>query len=167
MIGRSPTTRRGVTLVEMILAVAVLAVAIPLVFAALAGAGKSATAAAAETASTWIVPACIAELEAARTGKSRYIPSIADQPSFPPPGEIRALSFSRHGELLGKLDPAEYDRGSPTAVPRPVFYLVRITASATALPLAPAVRAVQLTLEYPASAPASRRQKLHYYTHIR
>lgn len=163
MIRSQPSKIRGVTLVEAVLAVAVLAVAIPLVFAALASAGKSVGASAAETVSTWIVPTCVQELEATRMGTSRYFPSTANLPDFPPPGDLWALTFSRQGQLLAKIDHAVYDRGIPTSA----RYIARMTAiPATAPPTATSVRSVQITIEYPASAPALRRKKLTFQTHI-
>ena len=68
----------------------VLAVAVPLVFAAIAKSGQSAAHARAETRCVWIIPACLNEIEAARDGKSKLIPPrLPGEPFY---GYVRHLA---------------------------------------------------------------------------
>ncbi len=105
--------QRGASLIEAVIAIGVLAVAIPLVFGALAEAGKSGLASQAESRSTWIIPACMDEIRASRAGCPRYFtPTTAGQ-TFPPAGEVWALAFSPDGKPIGKIPQALYDKGTP------------------------------------------------------
>ena len=79
---------RGVTLVESVIAVGVLAVAVPLVFGALAQAGKSGFSSQAETRSTWMIPACLDEIQASRAGRPQYFTATTSGQPFPPAGDI-------------------------------------------------------------------------------
>jgi Tfp pilus assembly protein PilV len=71
------SSARGATLIEAVIAIGVLAVAIPLVYGALAEGGKSGLSSQAETRSTWMIPACIDEIHASRQGRSLYFSATA------------------------------------------------------------------------------------------
>ncbi len=100
----SPRSGRGATMVEAVIAVGVLAVAIPMVFGAIAKSGESGIASQAETRSTWIVPACMREIRASREGRSTYFAATAAGQAFPPAGEVWAYFTDRvQPELLGQF----------------------------------------------------------------
>lgn len=145
----------------------VLAIAIPLVFAALAESGKSGMSAAAETRSTWIVPACLAEIRASRAGRPQFFTATGVGEEFPA-GDVWALAFSPEGRPLGRVAKALYDKGIQDLDGQRIGYIATLSATtpvpAPAGPV-PLLRA-RISLEYPPAAPAAKRQKLDFYTRI-
>ncbi|MES2439653.1 MAG: hypothetical protein V4584_11325 [Verrucomicrobiota bacterium] len=165
---------RGSSLIEAVIAMGVLSIAIPLVFGAIAESGKSGMSAEAETRSTWIVPACMEEIQASRDGKSRFFTTTAVSQVFPPAGEIWALGFSAEGKPVGKATKNLYDKGTREIDGTPVRYIASLSSAVTtptpeeaeAKPgMTPMLR-TRITLEYPATSPAEKRQKLEFYTRI-
>jgi Tfp pilus assembly protein PilV len=158
---------RGASLIETVIAVGVLAVAIPLVFGTLAESGKSGMSAEAETRSTWIVPACMEEIQASRAGKPRFFAATKVAEIFPPAGDVWALAFSPEGKPVGKVSQAVYDKGTKEVDNRPVRYIASISSAAAATPTGatPMLRA-RISLEYPATSPAVKRRKLEFYTRV-
>jgi type II secretory pathway pseudopilin PulG len=159
--------QRGASLLEAVLAIGVLAVAIPLVFGALAQAAKSGLAAQAESRSTWIIPACMDEIRASRDACPRFFtPTTAGQP-FPPSGEVWALAFSQEGKPIGKMPHALYTKGSRLIDGKPVRFIASLGASAApARPGSTPMLWAHISLEYPASEPAENRRKLDFHTRI-
>lgn len=161
------TGNRGASLIETVIAMGVLAVAIPLVFGALAESGKSGMSSEAETRSTWMVPACMEEIQASRAGKPRFFTPTTTGQTFPPAGDVWALAFSPEGKPIGKLSKAVYDKGTKELENQPVRYIASISSATTTTPTGatPMLRA-RISLEYPATSPAAKRQKLEFYTRI-
>lgn len=158
---------RGSTLIEAVIAIGVLAVAIPLVFGALAESGKTGMSAEAETRSTWMVPACMEEIQASRDGRPQFFTSTTMGQIFPPAGDVWALAFSPEGQPIGKLSKAIYDKGTREISGKPVRYIASLSAKAPTTPTgATPMLNLRISLEYPASSPAPKRQKLEFYTRI-
>jgi hypothetical protein len=152
-------------MIEVVISIGVLAVAVPMVFGALAEGGKSSTAARAETRSAWIVPACMEEIQASREGRPRFFAATAKGAAFPPAGEVWALAFSADGKPIGRMPKGLYDSGAGDLDGRPVRYIASIR-SASVTPGSgggPLLRA-EITLEYPATAKAAKRAKLDFHT---
>ena len=159
--------RRGTSLIEVVVAIGVLAVAVPLVFAVIARSGQNAANARAETRATWIIPACLHEIEAARTGASQLIPPRLPGQPFPAAGQLLAIAFSEDGRPLGTIVQKTYATGIKTLADQPVRYLTIIrTELAPAIPGTPPMLNLHLTLEHPAAAPAARRRKIEFHTRI-
>ena len=165
---------RGSSLIETAIAMSVLAVAIPLVFGALAESGKSTLSSEAETRSTWIIPACMEEIQASRSGRPQFFATtVVDEP-FPPIGGVWALGFSGEGQAVGTLTKSEYDSGTQEIAEQSIRYIATLKAEKT-LPgdleaepkpsITPILR-VQISLEFPAISPANKRQKLQFYSRI-
>ena len=165
---------RGSSLIETAIAMSVLAVAIPLVFGALAESGKSTLSSEAETRSTWIIPACMEEIQASRSGRPQFFATtVVDEP-FPPTGGVWALGFSGEGQAVGTLTKSEYDSGIREIAGQSIRYIATLKAEKT-LPgdleaepkpsITPILR-VQISLEFPAISPANKRQKLQFYSRI-
>ncbi len=164
-----PTTAgtRGASLIEAVIAMGVLAVAIPLVFGALAESGKSGMSAEAETRSTWIVPACMEEIQASRDGRPQFFTRTTVGQMFPPAGEVWALAFSPEGKPVGTLSTTVYDKGVREIGGKPVRYIASLSSKTPATPSgASPMLSLRISLEYPASSPAANRQKLEFYTRI-
>jgi Tfp pilus assembly protein PilV len=166
---------RGSSLIETVIAMGILAVAIPLVFGALAESGKSGVSSEAETRSTWIVPACMEEILASREGRPQFFTATTVGQVFPPAGEVWALAFSPEGKTLvspegkplSKLTKTESDQGIKEIDGQPVRYIASISSATTTTPpgLTPLLR-TRISLEYPSTAPVAKRQKLEFFTRI-
>jgi hypothetical protein len=160
----SPTSRRrGSTLVESVIAIGVLAVAIPMVFGTLTESGKSGLASQAETRSSWIVPACMDEIRASREGRPQYFTATDTAQPFPAAGDVWALAFSADGKPVGKLTRSLYDKGLKELNGKPVRYIATMAAVKQAA--SPMLR-VDILLEYPSNAKAEKRAKLDFHTRI-
>ena len=160
--------QRGSTLIEVVIAMGVLAVAIPLVFGALAESGKSGMSSEAETRSTWMVPACMEEIKASREGRPQYFTATTTGQTFPTTGDVWALGFSAEGKPVGKIVKAAYDKGLKDIGGVKILYIASISAAApTSTPSGtiPMLR-TRISLEYPAAAPVAKRQKLDFFTRI-
>ena len=157
----------GSTLVEAVIAVGVLAVAIPMVFGTLAESGKSGLAAQAETRSAWIVPVCMDEIRASREGLSPYFPPTLTGQIFPPAGEVWALAFTPDGKAIGKLTEKFYDAGVGEMDGKKIGYIAAMSATEvnTQPGVSPMLRVV-ITLEYPAARHVLKRAKLNFHTRI-
>ena len=164
----SKNTRPGVAMIEAVISIGVLAVAVPMVFAALAEGGKSAADARVDTRSTWIVPACMEEIRASRAGRPRFFTATTTGDPLPPAGEIWALAFAADGHPLGRLSQADYDDGATTLAGVPIRFIASIrSAAATPSPGGTPLQRVEITLEHPAAAPAAKRTKSAFHTFVR
>jgi F0F1-type ATP synthase membrane subunit c/vacuolar-type H+-ATPase subunit K len=157
----------GATLIEAVIAVGVLAVAVPLVMGTIAEAGKSGMAAEAETRSTWIISTCMAEINASRVGQSRYFPATTIGQSFPNAGEVWALGFSPEGKLVGTISKAAHDKGAKEIDGQPIRFIAVMTATpqGTTSGGVPMLK-TRVSIQYPAAVPAAKRGKLDYHTLI-
>ena len=157
----------GSSLIEVLLAMGVLAVALPLVFAVLARSGQSAASAQAETRCVWIIPTCLDEIAAARDGTARFLPKLARGEPFPAAGEVLALAFAADGRPLGCVARDAYLSGLSRLADDPIRYLVSMRAEpAVAQPKSQAMLGLHLTLEFPAAAPLKQRHLLKFHTRI-
>ena len=161
------SSTRGATLIEAVIAIGVLAVAIPLVYGALAEGGKSGLSSQAETRSTWMIPACIDEIHASRQGRSLYFSATANGQAFPPAGEVWALAFSADGKPIGRLSKGVYDSGAAELDGKPIRYIASMSAAAAVVRKdATPMLDLQIAIEYPAAAKVAKRGKLDFHTRI-
>jgi type II secretory pathway pseudopilin PulG len=160
-------SERGASLIEAVIAIGVLAVAIPIVFGALAEAGKCGLASQAETRSTWMIPACMDEIRASRAACPQYFTATMIGQTFPPTSEVWALAFSAEGKPIGKISQVLYDRGTRVIDGHSVRYIASLVSSTAASKGEPTpLLRVHIALEYPAMAPVEKRRKLDFYTLI-
>jgi hypothetical protein len=154
-------------LIEAVIAVGVLAVVVPLVFGTLAEAGKSGLASEAETRSTWMIPACMEEIQASRDGRPQYFTATASGQAFPPAGDVWALAFSPEGKPVGRLSKALSNKGLKELDGKPVRYIALLSATtqAAASGTTPLMK-TRISIEYPAAAPTAKRAKLDFHTCI-
>lgn len=165
----SPTRLRGATLVEAVIAVGVLAVAIPLVFGTFVESGKVGMSAEAETRSNWIVPACLAEIDASRAGKPAYFSATSPGQPFPDGNDLWAIGFTAEGRAVGKVGKSDYEKGTRGSTADPVRYIATLSAepeSEPATPGGPLLMRTTIAVEYPAAAPAEKRERLEFHTRI-
>ncbi len=149
----------GVSLLETVIAVGVIAVAVPLALSAIGGAGVAGVSARAETRAPGIAEWCRIELEAARRGESEELPAITADQAFPAGGEVLALGFDREGGLLGRIESDDYQQGVERIGEADVFYI----ASLSGRPDDSGV-VVTVDIEYPAVRPAERRDSVAFHT---
>lgn len=161
-----PSRNRGSSLIETVIAMGVLAVAIPLVFGAIAESGKSGMSAEAETRSSWIIPACMDEIQASREGRPRYFTATTSGQAFPTSGTVWALGFSGDGTPVGKIEKAVYDKGAKEISGKPIRFIATMSATAQVPATTPPMMRVLISLEYPSTSPSTKRQKLEFYTRI-
>lgn len=168
-ISNSHPSSRGSSLIEVVIAVGVMAVAVPLVFGALAESGKSNFSAEAETRSTWIIPACMEEIRASREGRPQFFTATVIGQSFPPVADIWALAFSPEGKAIGKISKSQFEKGIKELDGQRVLYLASLTAAPQPVGKEvgnPKMLEVRVTLEYPSGSPLIRRQKIDFFTRI-
>jgi len=158
---------RGATLIEAVIAVGVLAVAIPLVFGSLVEGGRSGASSQAETRSTWMIPTCMDEIRASREGKPQFFAPTKVGEVFPPSGDVWALAFSSDGRPVGKMTKALYDKGARELDGKPIRYIASIkSTSETVIAGKVPMLKVQISLEYPAAVKSAKRSKFDFYTRI-
>lgn len=170
----TPSAARGTSLIEVVLAMGVLAMVVPLVFGLFAKSSESAAAARAESRSGWIIPVCLSELAAARDGTSQALPKREPGLPYPSSGGVVALAFTDDGRLVDRLPADLYEKGSARLANQAIRYLVTIQtvpdpattpATTTGTAVVP-MSTLHLILEYPASSPARKRRKLDFHTRI-
>lgn len=157
----------GYSLIEVIIAIGVLAVCIPLVFATLAQAGKTGMSSEAETRCSWIVPACMEEIRASRDGRPQYFAITSAGGGFPVGGDVWALAFGPDGRLIGKVPKILYEKGLKEIDGKPVLYLATLSAVKPRKESAQCrMLDVWISILYPAAVPEAKRQKLDFFTRI-
>jgi Tfp pilus assembly protein PilV len=161
----APVHACGASLIEGVIAMGVLAVALPLVFAVIARSAQATTAAQAESRSTWIIPACLEEIQAAAAGKAQFLTNPTPNQPFPTPNKPLALAFSPDGRTLGSIQPDAYAAGIRQLAGQAARYIVSIHTDPAQSAERP-MRGLRLTLEYPAAVPHTKRRKLDFHTHL-
>lgn len=158
--------RRGVSLVETVVSIGVLAVVAPLALAAMLRAGEGGNLSRAETRSPLIVDTCMEELEVARKGLSEHLPDMQQGEEFGTT-DIICLAFSSDGALLGRVDGGGYDGGTTKVGGKDAVYLAKLSGhldqSRTGFP--PMLN-VQVAVETPAVAPANKRRSMNFHTKL-
>jgi len=108
------------------------------------------------------------ELQLAMKGRSAYLPEMVPSKDFPNAGGLVAMAFSSEGAVAGKVEQGSYDSGLREVGGNPARYIVSMTGELPAKRNddSPQCLAVVITIEYPAAAPAARRQKLEFHTRL-
>jgi len=161
------THTQGSSLMEVVIAVGVLAIAVPLIFGSIVESGNAGQYSSAETRAPWMVRACMEEIKASRSGKARFFTNTNIDQAFPPAGEIWALAFSETGSLVGSLSREQYDGGLRKLENSDIRYIATIQSSSPppddpdgmALP-------VRITIEFPAAVPAAKRRTIDFHTRV-
>jgi Tfp pilus assembly protein PilV len=166
---KPPQNPRGTSLIEAVIATSVLAVAVPLVFGAFAESGKTGISAEAETRSIWIIPRCMEEIQASREGRGQYFENTGVGQTFPTAGGVWAIAFSAEGNAIGKVTQAAYQKGLSELDGKPIRYIAALSAtqpsaSNTGNGPSSSMLVTCVSLEYPATSSAQRRQKVDFYS---
>ncbi len=162
--GTRRTMAAGISLVETMVAVGVLAVVIPLALATMSAVGQESLAARAETRAPAMAEYFRQELAAAREGRSRNFPEIAAGEAFPPGGGTWCLGFDRSGGVLGRVDAASYAQGLSELGDENVLFLA--TARGRTEAAEGSVLNITVEIEYPAVRRAEDRKRLPFHTKL-
>lgn len=147
---------------ETVVAVGVLAVAVPLAFAAMTKASAVGSTARAETRAPAIAERCLLEVKAARRGESELLPALQPATSFPEPGQILALGFSRDGRVLGVVEKADFEAGLREQLEgESVSYLAGISGE-----FLNGEVTLTVSVEHPAVQKASSRSSVEFHTKL-
>jgi prepilin-type N-terminal cleavage/methylation domain-containing protein len=158
--------QRGVSLVETMVAIGVLAIVAPLALAALLKSGEGGAAARAETRSPAIVESCLAELDVARKGISEHLPTLTPGTAFGT-DTVLCLAFRGDGTLLGRVDGANYEAGAGKVGSEDAVFLAKLEGELDqARPGYPPMLTVNVTVEHPAVAPSNKRRKMPFHTKL-
>lgn len=156
----------GISLVETIVSIGVLAVVIPLALAAMLKASGSGALARAETRAPAIAEYCMVELRAARDGVSNYFAPIEVGTSFGEGGKFMALGFGRDGAVLGKVSQTEFDKGLTKLGGEQVFYLAKLSGKLDTTTREVDLVVVAVDVEYPASRASEERSRVSFHTKL-
>jgi len=158
---------RGSSLIEILIAMGVLSIAIPLVFGALAESSKSGISSTAQALSATMIAACMGEIQASRDGIPQFFTATTAQQTFPANGDVWALAFSPQGQPIGKLGKSDYTQGTRRLNGQEIRYLASLSATkTTSIPDATPMLGAHIAIEYPAAAPATKRESIHFFTRI-
>ena len=158
--------RRGVSLVETMVSIGVLAVVAPLAIAALLRGGEGGTAARAETRAPAIVESCLTEIRLARDGLSKNLPPLPPGQAFGA-GEVVCLAFRRDGALLGPVAPSSYESGILEVAGQDAVFLARLEGELDPGRAGfPPLLKIKVTVEHPAVADRLKRRRLEFLTKL-
>lgn len=121
--------QRGMTLMEVVISIGVVAFAIPLILAATGSAGKTRLNAEADTRSVWLAREVQQEVLSkwAEPARESVITEDLAFPAFSSEASPVVLAFDNLGNFIAEGDDA--DLGAPTAIPKAV-YLVAVHGEA-------------------------------------
>ena len=115
-----------------------------------------------------MIPVCMDEIRASRAGCPQYFSSTVTGQTFPPPGEVWALTFSSDGKPVGKTSRDHYDQGIRAIDGKPVSYIARVESIADVVDHGtPSMLRAHISLEFPAALPFEKRRKIDFYTRMR
>jgi hypothetical protein len=176
-IGPAPGRKCGASLVEVLLAVGVLAVAMPLVWGAIAESGRSGVDAVCDARSGTILTECFSAIARARAESPGWFEPSPPGHSFPPQGDVWALAFGEDGRVVGRVTKSQYDSGLRRLHGAKVRIIAAVSAekdmglispngSAPGTPPAVPLR-LTVTVEHPAVAPLPSRVVTEFYSLLR
>jgi len=161
-----PSFASGISLVETIVSVGVLAIVIPLALAAMLKASSTGASARAETRAPSIADYCMVEVRAAREGVSDYFEPIERGTDFGGGSNFFGLAFGRDGSVIGEIDKAEFEKGVKKIGEDQVFFLANVSGELDTETREVDLVTVTVDVEYPASRPADKRSQVSFHTKL-
>jgi type II secretory pathway pseudopilin PulG len=154
----------GISLVECVISMGVLAVIAPISLATMSQAGLGSRSARAETRAPAIVESCMSEVRAAQAGKKTLLTGIHTGTPFPSGGGILCLGFDSTGKLLGTVDESTYSQGARDKIDgKDVVYLATVNGEEVREGETTMLD-VKVTVESPASSPSNKRSQIDFLT---
>lgn len=165
--GRRDAGGGGFSLIEAVVSVGVLAVAAPLVMAAMMRASESSALARTESRSPAMVSVCLEEIEEAQEGRSKLLDPIPVSGVFPAGDGLAVIGFTAEGRVVGRVEQGDYDKGVRKLNGEAVRYLVRIDGEPEQVRSdGQPMRSVRMVIEYPAATPVKKRRRLEFFSRI-
>lgn len=155
---------------ESVISIGVLAVAVPMILAAMGESGRSGEASGAETRAPWIAAACFDELRAASLGRSQFFTADEEGRVNPPENGTWALAFTHGGAMVNLISPEQYASGVRESGGRAIRFIARVHPAALyedVLLQDDELPTMRVTIEYPSAAPAERRRTVDFHAYIR
>lgn len=151
---------RGLTLMEAVIAIGIVAVAVPLILAATSAASKSRINSEADTRAAWIAKETQRQLiDAWRGLPDTYFPTKPAFPAFSSEAEPLVLLFNQSAGLIGPGNPEVHASGSSNP---DAYYMVAIHGEAaipsTADQADNSLSKVFISVEHNAKSPRSKRK---------
>ncbi len=159
---RNHRCRGGFSLMEVVIAVGVLAVAIPVIMAMMVAGTRSSRVATDETQAALIARSVMQEIRSARDGKGGLVEGTLPWPEFPTGGERLVFSVDAGGRLVEQLGDGDYTTGLRD---REVQYLVSAAGTLHRLPGSPDLEVlskVVVSIETPPGAKPEDRRKFEF-----
>lgn len=152
----------GLTLMETVVALFIIAISIPLVFATLQASTSSQRAAEDETRAAWLAKQMSDEVGRAWAGEGVNFSDILPYPDFGEDGNELIFGFDREGNFQRILQTDEWRDGVKE---EGVVYVVKAQGVSYAPPHLPNefLSKVKITVGKPALAPEKSRQVLYYH----
>lgn len=161
-----PRGDRGVSLVETMVSIGVLAVVAPLALGALIKSGEGGASARSETRAPVIVESCLNEIKTARDGTSKHLPALEPGIAFGTT-DVLCLAYRGDGTLLGRVDAAKYEAGNGKVGNEDAVFLARLQGALdTSRTGFPAMLTIKVTVEHPAVAPSEKRRRMEFLTKL-
>lgn len=154
-------TPQGMTLMETVIALAIIGVVIPMILAATAGSLKSNRLSEADTRASILAAEFREDLSFGWKGEGQYFDRNLTYPDFGGGDVIEAFCFSADGSFKGRITDLQYENGL-----RDATYIVRVRGedytTGGANPLA--ASRITITVETPAIAPKQSRESEEFVT---
>lgn len=156
---------RGLTLMETVVALGIVALTVPVLVGAMATAVESRRRAEDDTRAAWMTQRVLGELRQAWSGgKSVFGDKAPAYPAFPGADGVILMAFDQNGEFVRLASKSEYDKGIRE---RGVGYLLTVEGSAhrpAGLTLKEPLSKVRIVVEAPAQGMPAKRTKLAFTT---
>lgn len=160
---RSNRPKRGMTLMEVVIALGVVAFVIPIILAATGSAGSSRLSAEADTRSAWLAREVQREIISAWAERESVIGATLDFPEFADESAPEILAYDSDGNFLARGTPE--DLSAPSKIPG-AAYLIAVHGETHRPPNLAAgpdsLSLLTIRVLHPAKASPSKRSDLRY-----
>lgn len=151
------------TLMETVIAISIIAVTVPLIFAALGASSQSRRYSGDETRAAWIAEQISDDVARAWRGEGMYLEGTLAYPDFGQGGDAVVLGFDEEGVFSRTLAAGAWESGVQGGNE---VYLVKVVGQGYAPPDLPGETLSKVSVEVsaPAVAPLSERKNLGFHT---
>lgn len=161
--GKNRTWKSGMTLMEIMVAIAIIAFTVPLIFAALGASSESRRSSDNETRAAWLAERVDDDVARGWAGEGLFFSGELSYPDFGQAGDERIFGFDRAGDFRRAVTAAEWRDGVQE---KGLIYVVKVRGEKFSSPDLPGefLSKVEVVAAAPAVAPDSERKKLFYHT---
>lgn len=161
--GKNRRRMTGLTLMETVIAIAIIAVTVPLIFAALGASGESRRSADDETRAAWLAKRVDDDVARGWADEGLFFERKLAYPQFGQADDERIFGFDREGDFRRVVTAAEWREGVKE---RGLVTVVKVSGTAYLPSELPGeeLSKVEVVVAGPAVSPDEQRKKLSYYT---